>query len=238
MIEHLYNWLAGIGYTHPVHPPVTHATVGMVIGAFVFGFVAWVLRSQGLARTARHCITLALLSLLPTAILGYMDWQHFYAGGWLVPIKMKLALATLLFFLLSLAFVRSRKAETVSVGVMTLYLFGLFNVTALGYFGGELIFGQTGLGGKPEAKRIEVSAEQYMKSCNSCHPQGGNIMKSNLPLKSAPQLADFKTFLAYVRNPKARDGSITVMPPFATDKIPDPQVREIYQYITQVLVKN
>jgi uncharacterized membrane protein len=34
MLEFLYQTLTKIGYTHPIHPPVTHLTVGMVIGAF------------------------------------------------------------------------------------------------------------------------------------------------------------------------------------------------------------
>ena len=52
MIEFLYNTLAKVGYTHPIHPAVTHLSVGMVIGAFLFGIVAWKLRHQGKERSA------------------------------------------------------------------------------------------------------------------------------------------------------------------------------------------
>jgi uncharacterized membrane protein len=238
MIEHLYSFLAGMGYTHPIHPPLTHVIMGMVIGTFVFGFIGWVLRNQELARTAHHCMILALVLLLPTAILGYMDWQHFYAGVWLFPIKMKLSLAILLLFLLVVAFIKSRKTGTVPRRLMTLYLFSLVNVTALGYFGGELVFGPLGTTQIPEAKQYEVSGEQFMKSCSSCHPKGGNIIKASLPLKNAPQLADFETFLAYVRNPAPRDGSSTNMPSFGADKLTEKQVQEIYRYITQTLAEN
>ena len=236
MLEHLYDTLTAVGYSHPIHPPMTHATVGMVIGAFVFGIVAWVFRNPALTRTARHCIILALVALIPTVILGYADWQHYYAGGWLFPIKMKLPLAALLVVFLVLALVKSRKVETVSAGILFLYLLCLLNVAALGYFGGEIVYGKAGTGGPPESN--QSSAEQFNKSCNSCHPKGGNTIKANLPLQNAPQLSDFETFLAYVRNPKARDGSPTIMPPFATDKLTQKQVQEIYRYITQVLAKN
>jgi mono/diheme cytochrome c family protein len=233
MVEHLYNTLTAIGYSHPIHPPMTHATVGMVMGAFVFGLVAWVFRNPVLTRTARHCLILALVALIPTVILGYADWQHYYAGGWLFPIKMKLALAALLLVLLVLALVKSHKVEKVSTAIIFLYLLCLLNVTALGYLGGELVYGKAGERGSPEA--TAPSPELFNKSCGSCHPKGGNTIRANLPLGKAPQLVDFDTFLSYLRNPKARDGSRTVMPAFSADKLSDQQVREIYQYVNQVL---
>ena len=36
---------------------------------------------------------LAFLGLFPTVLAGYVDWQHFYGGTWLFPIKMKMLLA-------------------------------------------------------------------------------------------------------------------------------------------------
>ncbi len=235
MIEFLYRALAKIGYTHPIHPPVTHITVGMVIGAFLFGIVAWKFRNQGLSRTAHHCIILALITLLPTIFLGFMDWQYYYGGGWLFPIKMKLALAALLLIMLVFALSAGYKAEAISKSALVLYGLCLLNVTALGYFGGELVFGNASPRKAVEVSRSAVSGEQFATSCGSCHPGGGNTIKANLPLKSAPQLADFNTFLAYIRSPKARDGSQTIMPSFHVEKLSDNQAREIYQYVTQVL---
>ena len=235
MIEFLYQALAKIGYTHPLHPPVTHATVGMVIGAFVFGSAAWKLRHQGLAKTAHHCIILALLALIPTVILGVLDWKYYYAGAWLFPIKMKIMLAGLLLILLVFALSAGYKAETVSKSAVILYAFCLLNVTALGYFGGELVFGKSSPRKAVEVVRIAVSSEQFATSCGSCHPGGGNTIKPNLPLHRAPQLVNFETFLAYIRSPKARDGSQTIMPSFSPGKLSEKQVKEIYQYVTQVL---
>ena len=238
MIQFLYNTLTKIGYTHPIHPPVTHLTVGMVIGSFLFGIVAWKLRHQGLARTAHYCIILALLALFPTVLSGLMDWQHYYAGGWLFAIKMKLGLAVLLFILLVFALSAGYKAETVSKSAVILYALCLVNVTAIGYFGGELVFGDRTARKELETVGVEVKAEQFNKSCGACHPNGGNSIKPHLPLKDAPQLVNFETFLSYIRSPKARDGSQTVMPSFSPEKLSDQQARQVYQYIVKVLEKS
>jgi len=238
MITFLYNTLAKVGYTHPIHPPVTHLTVGMVIGAFLFGIVAWKLRHQALAKTAHHCIILAIVALFPTVLSGLMDWQHYYAGGWLFAIKMKLGLAVLLFILLVFALSAGYKAETVSKSAVILYALCLVNVTAIGYFGGELVFGDRTTRKEVETVGVEVRAEQFTKSCSGCHPNGGNSIKPHLPLSDAPQLVNFQTFLSYIRSPKTRDGSETVMPSFSPEKLSDQQAREVYQYIVKVLEKS
>ena len=238
MIEFLYQTLAKIGYNHPIHPPVTHISVGMVIGAFLFGIVGWKFRNQGLSRTAHHCIILALIALLPTVILGFMDWQYYYAGGWLFPIRAKIALAASLLVLLVFAVSVGHKDGTVSKSGLIIYGACLINVTALGYFGGELVFGPSSPGKAAGVEGIEISSEQFTKSCSSCHPKGGNSIKQDLPLRSAPQLTNFETFLAYIRDPKARDGTQTIMPQYSPDKLSEQQAREIYKYLTQVLRKN
>ena len=235
MIEFFYKILTTIGYTHPIHAPTTHIPVGMVIGAFIFAIVSWKFRKDNLARTAHHCMTLALLALLPTVIVGIMDWQHYYAGAWLFPIKMKLALAALLLILLVFALSAGYRAEAISKSALVLYGLCLLNVTALGYLGGELVFGKTSPRKAVEVVGSAVSSEQFATSCGSCHPGGGNTIKANLPLRSAPQLSDFNSFLTYIRSPKARDGSQTIMPSFPAEKLSDNQAREIYQYVTHVL---
>ena len=241
MNEFFYKILATIGYTHPIHAPTTHIPVGMVIGAFIFGVVSLKFRKEKLARTANHCIALALLALVPTVIVGIMDWQHYYAGAWLFPIKMKLPLAGLLLILLVFAFSAGYKAETITKQALIIYALCLLNVTALGYFGGELVYGGRVPGKVSDATTvttdadIEAGATLYNQTCSACHPSGGNSIKKNLPLKTAPQLVTFDTFLAYIRSPKARDGSTTIMPPFPADKLSGENAQKIYQYIVQVM---
>jgi len=241
VIEFLYQALAKIGYTHPIHPPVTHATVGMVIGAFVFGITAWKLRHQGLSQAAHYCIILALIALFPTVLSGFMDWQHYYAGAWLFPIKMKLPLAGLLLILLVFAFSVGYRATTISKQALIIYALCLLNVTALGYFGGELAYGGRTPGKLGDTTTlttdadIEAGTTLYNQNCRACHPNGGNSIKQNLPLTKAPQLVNFDTFLAYIQSPKARDGSTTIMPPFPADKVSEEDAQKIYQYIVQAL---
>jgi len=241
MIDFFYKILTTIGYTHPIHAPTTHIPVGMVIGAFLFAIVSWKFGKETLARTAHHCIALALIALVPTVIVGIMDWQHYYAGAWLFPIKMKLSLAGLLLILLVFAFSVGYRATARSKQTLIIYALCLLNVTALGYFGGELAYGGRAPGKLSETTAvttdadIEAGATLYNQTCSACHPNGGNSIKQNLPLKTAPQLVTFDTFLAYIRSPKARDGSKTVMPLFSGDKLSEEDAQKIYQYINQVL---
>ncbi len=237
MIDWLYRTLATLGYAHPLHPPLTHLPTGLVIGAFVFVVAARALRRPNLALTARHCIALALITVFPTMLLGVLDWQHFYAGAWIFPVKMKLGLAFLLLALLIGADIQGRTVQRKSRGFPFMYILCVLNVVALGFYGGELVFGGGAPGKAGRAKGAEMGAERFATHCSSCHPQGGNAIKASFALRSAPQLSDFPTFLAYVRSPKARDGSDTVMPPFPPEKLTDDQAREIYDYVITAFQK-
>ena len=104
MFEFIYETLLKFGYTHPLHPTLTHLPIGLVLGSFVFGLIAIVYRKSALITTARHCAILAPVTVPLAVLLGLMDWQHFYGGAWIFSIKMKLALAACfsVFFLLAL----------------------------------------------------------------------------------------------------------------------------------------
>ena len=43
-MEGVYKYLQGMGYDHPLHPPVVHMPTGLVIGAFLFILAAIILR--------------------------------------------------------------------------------------------------------------------------------------------------------------------------------------------------
>ena len=77
----------------------------------------------------------------------------------------------------------------------------------------------------------------FKEYCIACHPCGEYAIKKHLPLKEAPQLVNFDTFLSYLRSPEARDGSKTVMPAFPPDKLSDEKAQKIYRYVVQVLKK-
>jgi hypothetical protein len=50
-------------------------------------------------------------------------------------------------------------------------------------------------------------------------------------------LADFDTFLAFVRDPKLPHGKSGPMPPIIPSKLKDKQLKELYDYIVKELAK-
>jgi len=164
-----YQFLEKIGYTHPLHPVLTHLPVGLTIGAFLFALASMVFQKSGLLWTARHCILLALIALPPTALLGYWDWQHFYGGVPLFPIKMKLGLAALLLILLTVAgiFGTPEKASAKKAGVYC--FFCLLVVAGIGYFGGELVYGNRTAAKEMPKGLAAKGAELFRQDCSACH---------------------------------------------------------------------
>jgi len=137
----IFEFLAKIGFTHPVHPALTHIPMGMVMGAVTFRLVSFLPRSKFLARTGYHCIILGLLGMFPTAFAGYLDWQHTFGGAWEFLIILKICLAAVLtIVLLTIAIIDD--PENPGFDKKTLfYLLTLFLAIGLGFSGGELQYG-------------------------------------------------------------------------------------------------
>jgi uncharacterized membrane protein len=233
MLDFIYNVLAAIGYTDPVHPPLAHMPIGLTVGALLLGLSALLARRPILGLSAHHCLILALIFVFPTVLLGYMDWQRYYAGAWLFPIKMKLGLAGVLLVLLTLGVVLGRKEEERRWGLIGVYTLSFFTVTGLGYFGGHLVFG----GNAPAAPAEFQAGQKVFTACSGCHAHGGNIIDPKLTLRNAPQLEAFDKFRDYIRDPEMPDGSPGEMPAFGKARISDQQARELYDYIIHVIVK-
>jgi uncharacterized membrane protein len=153
MIHSFYVFLKGIGYNHPIHPMVTHITVGLTIGTLVFGLISLIFRRARLKLTAWHCAVLATVSVVPTALFGYMDWREKFNGEWMTTIIIKMVLAGVLFICLfaGLMLGRDRGSERQdaaarpwreprSVAALVLYALCTGIVVALGYFGGSLVY--------------------------------------------------------------------------------------------------
>ncbi len=183
MFEFIYQTLTNFGYNHPIHPTLTHVPIGMVMGAFIFVLIAVISRKKNLAQTARHCAVLALIAAVPTALLGLMDWQHFYGGSFLFPIKMKLILAGILIVFLTLAVIFGFFGETFSKLIISLYTLSLFSVIGLGYFGGELVYGTK----TPAAEVAEGPAAEgamvFQQNCSACHLTDSTATKIGPGLK-------------------------------------------------------
>ena len=158
MFESVYKTLEGIGYTHPLHPPMVHLPVGLILGAFLFLLLAQLFGRPGLAQTARHCLVLALVSLIPAILLGLMDWQHRLGGTMQFPIVMKLILAGALLVLICLSILIARQAQRRSIKRIGVYALCALIVACIGYFGGELVYGKKRAKIKAEAGVVEEGA--------------------------------------------------------------------------------
>jgi hypothetical protein len=139
VIEPVYQLLEQIGFTHPLHPAITHLPMGMAMGAFFFGLAS--LRFTFLAATARHCAVLGAIFVPPTIIAGIFDWQHYYDGDWSALFITKFVLALLLPILLLAAVGTGGGERDDSRLPLVLYALCLFTAVGLGYIGGEIGYG-------------------------------------------------------------------------------------------------
>jgi len=231
MAEFVYQILQSIGYTHPLHPAVTHVPVGLTIGAFVFSFIDRVFKQPVLAQTARHCTILALIAAAPTIVLGYMDWQHFYAGAWLFPIKMKLALAGLLLILLATAVFLGLKPDK-SSGNIIVYALCLVTVIGLGYFGGELVYGSKSPVSDAKGELAGKGAEIFNQKCSFCHFTDNTEAKVGPGLKGIFSLKAMPTSGLAVSDDNIRKQLKTPfkdMPPFAD--LSDENIEALIAYL-------
>ena len=227
-INAFYRLLNSLGYTHPVHPTLVHTTIGLIIGALVFASAALLFKKKRLAQTARDCTILAFLFLFPVTLFGYIDWQHFFNGARLFPIAMKLILTGILLVLLIIGLFVGSKGRQGAKGLLAIYTLCFFMVVGLGYYGAQLVYP-----GKEQTTPTTYKAGEriFLTNCSGCHPQGGNMLKPQVPLINSPKLRDLKGFVAYIRKP------IAPMPAFGPLQITDQQADELYQYIVRVLEK-
>lgn len=141
MTEFIFGILESVGFTHPVHPALTHIPMGMVMGAFFFSLAGLVFKKNEFLITANHCVGLGVLFIPPTVIAGLLDWQHAYSGEWEALIIIKMVLATILTCLMIIAFLLGRKDETDPKLLMVLFSLCLLCAVGLGFSGGELQYG-------------------------------------------------------------------------------------------------
>jgi mono/diheme cytochrome c family protein len=127
--------------------------------------------------------------------------------------------------------------------MMVVYALAVVGVVGLGWFGGKLVYG----GFSPAAQAAPAAAPAnsapaspagqrlFAANCSSCHPNGGNVIVAELPLKKSKMLASAAAFTAFIRSPKMPDGSAGQMPSFSDDQVTDKQAGELYTYIQSML---
>ncbi len=139
MFGFVYEILNEVGFTHPLHPAITHLPMGMVMGAFIFSLLS--IKLPALAKTAYHCVVVALVFVIPTMVLGIMDWQHFYQGEWSGPIITKFVLAGFFTLFLVVALVVARRENLHPAALWVVYGLCLVTAIGLGFTGGEIQYG-------------------------------------------------------------------------------------------------
>lgn len=140
MVDGIYAFFESVGFTHPLHPAATHAPMGMIIGMLIFGLLALKWSDKHFGLTAFYCSVLALLTVLPTAFLGMLDWLHFLEGDWDPLIIIKMSLTAVLTILLAISVVF--RMQGASQGkLFVIYLLCMACAGGLGYSGGELVYG-------------------------------------------------------------------------------------------------
>lgn len=140
MVESLYTTLEQIGFTHPLHPVLTHAPMGMIIGMMLFGTLALIWKDKHFSLVAYYCSVVALISIFPTAFLGILDWLHFLEGDLITLIIIKMVLTVVLTILLIISVVLRNKGATPQ-SLIIFYLLCMACAGGLGFSGGELVFG-------------------------------------------------------------------------------------------------
>ena len=68
-------------------------------------------------------------------------------------------------------------------------------------------------------------------NCSRCHPDGGNIVYTDMPIKGSKRLSDFQTFYRFIRDPRMPDGLKGPMPSFSEEQLSDEHVKELYRFI-------
>jgi mono/diheme cytochrome c family protein len=100
-----------------------------------------------------------------------------------------------------------------------------------GGMGGGMMGGQgyqRGQGYQQQYQERTGGVGLFAANCASCHPNGGNIIVPNLPVRGAPQLGSYSSFRDLVRQGRGP------MPPFPSSRISDSQLRELYRYVRSV----
>ena len=234
MSDFIYNLLETIGYDHPLHPVLVHMPIGLIVAAFFLSCAALIWRRSSLAISAYYDLVAAFIFFFPAVFMGFIDWQRYYHGAWLLPVKMKLLLAPVLLLLLLIGVFIGFRQGPQAKSLIFIYMLSLLTVSALGFFGGQLTFG----GRSPAASVAFADGQKlYEANCSGCHAHGGNVLAPNLPLRSAPQLQDQNEFIDFLRHPKRAGGGKSIMPAFSPQELSDQDATKLYDYVQRYIAQ-
>jgi uncharacterized membrane protein len=130
---------------HPVHPPLTDATIGAYTFATVAGIASKAgFAEHGFARGWWLALLVGLISSAFTVTTGLLDWLTITRGSelWKTATTHALAMATAtVFFVLALALGHKGYGPgTVPTGALILSIVGFVVMTAGGWLGGAITY--------------------------------------------------------------------------------------------------
>jgi uncharacterized membrane protein len=140
-LSYLWHGLPG----HPIHPPLTDAT----IGTYTFATVAGLAEVTGITQNAGAygwwiALIFGLIVTVPTALTGFLDWLTIEWGSelWKTASTHLLAMVTAtVFFALAAIFGHGAYTHAnVSAGAYTLTVIGFLFMTLGGWLGGAIVF--------------------------------------------------------------------------------------------------
>ena len=130
---------------HPLHPPLTDATIGLYTGATAFGVLSALgLSEENMATAWWLALVLGLIVTAPTALTGFADWLSI---SWGTPVWRTATLhlssmltATVFFLIAALVGHGDYVDKTVGGGALILTLIGFGFLTLGGWLGGAVVF--------------------------------------------------------------------------------------------------
>jgi uncharacterized membrane protein len=130
---------------HPLHPPLTDATIGAYTASAALGFLGWLgVAEDRLASGWWLALIVGLIVSAPTALTGLADWLGITRGTelWRTATAHMLAMLTAtVFFGLAAIFGHAAYDDgEVTGGSLFLTLLGYGTLTAGGYLGGTVVF--------------------------------------------------------------------------------------------------
>jgi mono/diheme cytochrome c family protein len=244
MIDALYSFLVGAGFKDPLHAPIVHVPIGLVIGALVFFAIAIIFKRGHFVVTARQVSILALVFAFPAILFGVFDWLHFYHGALIPAIKIKMGLAAALLVFLGAGVILGGEVKPHRAAMAMIYACSFLAVAGLGFFGGGLVYGHgpvvadspsIGVASAPPARAPgEKGAEGrdiFESSCVACHAGGGNAIVATLPIKGSRRLASYEDFERFIRAPAMPDGKEGSMPAFGEDELEEGRAKALYAFL-------
>jgi uncharacterized membrane protein len=178
MIDEFYAKLAKLGFNEPLHSPITHMPIGLVVGALIFFLVAIVFKKKNLILTARHASILAFIFAFPTILLGVMDWIHFYHAALFTPIKIKMALALVALIVLGAGIILGSEIKLHTMSMTILYVAAFFVMIGLGYFGSGIVYSR-GLGMKAPKPTAALSSARPVDSLSEARIKKKDVPKTD-----------------------------------------------------------